>query len=40
MKRLVATLTIGILVLSFVASLAGALSYRHQQYRTITTARG
>jgi hypothetical protein len=40
MKRLIATLTIGILVLSFVASLAGALSYRHQQYRTITTARG
>ena len=40
MKRLIATLTIGILVLSFVASLAGALSYRNQQYRTITTARG
>lgn len=40
MKRLVAMLTVGILVLSFVASLAGALSYRHQQYRTITTARG
>ena len=40
MKRLIATLTIGILVLSFVASLAGALSYAHQQYRTITTARG
>jgi hypothetical protein len=40
MKRLVAALTVGILVLSFVASLAGALSYRHQEYRTITTARG
>ena len=40
MKRLIATLTIGILVLSFVASLPGALYYRHQQYWTITTARG
>jgi hypothetical protein len=40
MKRLITTLTIGIVMLSFVASLAGALSYRNQQYRTITTARG
>lgn len=40
MRRLIATLTIGILVLSFAASLAGVLSYRHQQYRTTTTARG
>src|SRR5262245_30732981 len=40
MKRLIATLTIGILVLSFVASLPGALSYHNDQFRTITTARG
>src|SRR5262252_10429190 len=40
MKRLILTLTIGIIVLSFVASLAGALSYRNQEYRTVTTARG
>lgn len=39
-NSLIATLTIGILALSFAASLAGALSYRNQQYRTITTARG
>jgi hypothetical protein len=40
MKRLITTLTIGILVLSFAASLAGALSFRNQQYRIINTARG
>src|SRR5215831_6548574 len=40
MKRLVASLTIAIIVLSFVARFAGALSYRNQQYRTVTTARG
>jgi hypothetical protein len=39
MRRLVASFTIAIIVLSSVASLAGALSYRNQQYRSITTAR-
>jgi hypothetical protein len=40
MKRLIAILTISIIVLSFVASLAGVLSLRNQQYRPVTTSRG
>jgi hypothetical protein len=40
MRKFVVMLTIFIMVLSFVASLAGALSYRNERYRTVTTARG
>ncbi len=40
MRRLIVIFTTLIILLSFVASLAGALSYRNGQYRIVTTARG
>jgi hypothetical protein len=39
-KQLVPTLTLIIIALALVASLAGALSSSNQVYRTVTTARG
>ena len=39
MKKLVVLFTILILLLSFIASLAGAFSYGHDDYRPFTTAR-
>ena len=40
MKKLIVVFTILIMLLSLVASLAGSLSYGHNDYRTFTTARG
>ena len=39
MKKLIIVCTVLIVVLSFAASLAGAMSNRHHQYRMVTTAR-
>ena len=39
MKKLIATFTLLILLLSLAASLAGAFSYGHDDYRSFTTAR-
>ena len=39
-ERSAFSLAISILALSFVASLAGVLSYRNKEYGTVTTARG
>ena len=40
MRKLVAVFTLLVIVLAFAASLAGALSDRHDRHRTVTTARG
>jgi len=40
LRRLIIVFTVLIVLLSLAASLAGALSYGHDRYRTVTTARG